>query len=41
VLNLDIPMIMGTVLFAALLVVTANLVVDVTYRLVDPRIRET
>jgi peptide/nickel transport system permease protein len=39
VLNLDVPMIMGTVLFAALLVVTANLVVDVVYRLVDPRIK--
>lgn len=39
VLNLDIPMIMGTVLFAALLVVAANLVVDFVYRLVDPRIK--
>jgi peptide/nickel transport system permease protein len=38
VLNLDVPMIMGTALFAALLVVTANLVVDFVYRLVDPRI---
>jgi peptide/nickel transport system permease protein len=39
VLNLDTPMIMGTVLFAALLVVTANLVVDFVYRLVDPRVK--
>jgi peptide/nickel transport system permease protein len=39
VLNLDVPMIMGTVLFAALLVVTANLVVDCAYRLVDPRVK--
>jgi peptide/nickel transport system permease protein len=39
VLNLDVPMIMGTVLFAALLVVAANLIVDVVYRLVDPRIK--
>jgi peptide/nickel transport system permease protein len=39
VMNLDVPMIMGTVLFAALLVVTANLVVDFVYRLVDPRIK--
>ena len=39
VLNLDVPMIMGTVLFAALLVVTANLVVDFVYRLVDPRVK--
>ena len=41
VLNLDVPMIMGTVLFAALLVVTANLVVDLVYRLVDPRVKVT
>jgi peptide/nickel transport system permease protein len=41
VLDKDVPMIMGTVLFAALLVVSANLVVDVTYRLVDPRIKAT
>jgi peptide/nickel transport system permease protein len=41
VLNLDVPMIMGTVLFAALLVVSANLLVDVVYGLVDPRIRTT
>jgi len=39
VLSLDIPMIMGTVLFAALLVVAANLIVDLVYRLVDPRIK--
>jgi peptide/nickel transport system permease protein len=39
VLNKDVPMIMGTVLFAALLVVAANLIVDVVYRLVDPRIK--
>jgi peptide/nickel transport system permease protein len=39
VLNLDVPMIMGTVLFAALLVVAANLIVDFVYRLVDPRIK--
>jgi peptide/nickel transport system permease protein len=39
VLNLDVPMIMGTVLFAALVVVTANLVVDFVYRQVDPRIK--
>lgn len=38
VLTLDVPMIMGTVMFAAVLVVGANIVVDVIYRLVDPRI---
>ncbi len=39
VLNLDIPLIMGTVLFGALLVVIANIVVDVLYAWIDPRIR--
>ncbi len=39
VINQDVPMIMGTVLFSALMVVSANLVVDVLYRVVDPRIR--
>ncbi len=39
VTNQDVPMIMGTVLFAALMVVGANLVVDVAYRLIDPRVR--
>jgi peptide/nickel transport system permease protein len=40
VLNLDVPMIMGTVLFSAVLVVGANILVDVIYRLVDPRIQQ-
>jgi len=40
VLNLDVPMIMGTVLFSAALVVGMNLLVDVVYRFVDPRIKE-
>jgi peptide/nickel transport system permease protein len=39
VLALDVPMIMGTVLLSAGLVVVTNLAVDVLYRLVDPRIR--
>jgi peptide/nickel transport system permease protein len=39
VFNLDVPMIMGTVLFSATLVVTANLVVDLLYRWIDPRIK--
>ena len=41
VINLDIPMIMGTVMFAAVLVVGANLLVDLLYGWVDPRIRPT
>lgn len=39
VLNLDVPMIMGTVLFSATAVVTANFVVDLLYRWIDPRIK--
>ena len=39
VFNQDIPLIMGTVLFSALLVVGVNVVVDVVYGLIDPRIR--
>jgi len=39
VLALDVPMIMGTVLLSAGLVVATNLAVDLLYRLVDPRIR--
>jgi peptide/nickel transport system permease protein len=39
VFNQDIPMIMGTVLFSAVLVVGANIVVDALYLAIDPRIR--
>lgn len=39
VLNLDVPVIMGTVLLSAILVVATNLGVDLLYRVVDPRIR--
>jgi len=39
VFNLDPPVIMGTVLFSATLVVGANWVVDLLYGLIDPRIR--
>jgi peptide/nickel transport system permease protein len=39
VLALDVPVIMGTVLVSAGLVVLTNLAVDLLYRLVDPRIR--
>ena len=37
--NLDHPMIMGTVEFAALLVVFANLVTDIAYTWLDPRVK--
>jgi peptide/nickel transport system permease protein len=39
VFNLDPPVIMGTVLFSATLVVGANLVVDLLYGWIDPRIK--
>ncbi len=39
IFNLDIPLIMGTVLFSAFLVVVANLAVDLLYAWLDPRIR--
>jgi len=39
VFNLDIPLIMGTVLFSAALIVVANLLVDLLYAWLDPRIR--
>jgi peptide/nickel transport system permease protein len=39
VFSLDPPMIMGTVLFSAALVVGANWVVDLTYGWIDPRIK--
>ena len=35
----DLPMVMGSVLFAAAFIVIANLVVDLTYTALDPRIR--
>jgi peptide/nickel transport system permease protein len=39
VTNNDVPMIMGTVLFAATMVVVGNVLVDIVYRLIDPRVR--
>lgn len=39
IFNLDIPLIMGTVLFAAFLIVLANLLVDLLYAWLDPRIQ--
>ncbi len=41
VFNLDIPLIMGIVLFSAALIVIANLAVDLLYLWLDPRIRLT
>src|SRR5258708_5186234 len=39
IFNLDIPLIMGTVLFSAFLIVVINLLVDLLYAYLDPRIR--
>jgi peptide/nickel transport system permease protein len=38
-LRLDIPMVMGSVLFAAVLIGLANLLVDILYTWLDPRIQ--
>jgi peptide/nickel transport system permease protein len=35
----DVPLIMGTVIFGTLCIVLANLVVDIGYAIVDPRVR--
>jgi peptide/nickel transport system permease protein len=39
VFNLDIPLVAGTVLFSAVLVLVANLVVDLLYGVIDPRVQ--
>jgi len=39
VLNVDTPLIMGTVLFSAAAVVVMNFLVDISYLFIDPRIR--
>jgi peptide/nickel transport system permease protein len=39
IVTADVPLIMGTVLFGTLCIVLANLVVDITSAIVDPRIR--
>jgi peptide/nickel transport system permease protein len=37
--NADLPMIQGTVLLGAFFIITANLVVDIIYAFLDPRVR--
>jgi peptide/nickel transport system permease protein len=39
VLSNDLPAIMGVVLFAAIFIVVANIIVDVLYAIIDPRVR--
>jgi peptide/nickel transport system permease protein len=37
--TLDVPLVMGTVLFGAVAILLANIVVDIAYALLDPRVR--
>ncbi len=37
--NSDLPMVQGTVLFGAFFIISLNLVVDVVYAFLDPRVR--
>jgi peptide/nickel transport system permease protein len=37
--NLDLPVILATVLYASFFVVMANAIVDVLYAVIDPRVR--
>jgi peptide/nickel transport system permease protein len=39
IINSDLPVIQGTVLFGAFFIVIANLIVDVVYAYLDPRVR--
>lgn len=41
VLNLDLPTMQGVVVFATLAIILFNVIVDVTYAMIDPRIRLT
>lgn len=37
--NLDVPLVLGTVLFGAVCILVANIVVDIAYAFLDPRVR--
>lgn len=39
IINADLPVIQGTVLFGAFFIVIANLIVDIAYAFLDPRVR--
>ena len=41
ILRGDLPVVQGTVLFGAFFIVMANLVVDIAYAFLDPRVRYT
>jgi oligopeptide transport system permease protein len=39
IINRDYPLIMGVTIFLAVLMVTMNLITDIVYKLIDPRIK--
>ncbi len=39
VVKADLPLIMGTVLFSAFFIIIANLIIDLLYAVIDPRVR--
>jgi peptide/nickel transport system permease protein len=39
IVNSDLPAIQGTVLFGAIFIIVANLIVDIAYAFLDPRVR--
>ena len=39
IIDSDLPVIQGTVLLGALFIVVANIVVDIAYAFIDPRVR--
>jgi peptide/nickel transport system permease protein len=39
VMSQDLPVVIGTVVVAAAFIVVANIVVDICYALLDPRVR--
>jgi len=41
VYELDLPLIIGTVIFGAFFIIMANLIVDMLYAALDPKVRIT
>ena len=41
ILRADFPVVQGTVLLAAMFIVVANIIVDIAYAFLDPRVRYT
>jgi peptide/nickel transport system permease protein len=39
IIHSDFPIVQGTVILAAIFIVVANIVVDITYAYLDPRVR--